>query len=181
MKRTWKFYGGAAVIVVAAAALLYGLFPRERTVLGMVVPRDTKFENAPSVETDEKFDVTFTFDDSSRPQVEAEGKTYQGIVLELTVRPKEGTEVQKGYCTLVVNDWLLEQSSTKDDSAKYMGYPKESAADFTGVDAIRQISVETKLLQDPDYEAQMTAPVKFMLAYDGREHYYYVTPTRAGD
>lgn len=144
------------------------------------IPKDSLFADAlPSTENQE-FNISFSFDDSFAPNSE-EGTEFQKIRWEWKVFPKEGVEVSDFYCTLILDDWILSRSSSP--SLKYMGvgkgYVGNVPADSKGFISSMEKYVLAQTVDDPMYEQALTTPVKMMIAYDGQERYYFVTPTRA--
>lgn len=152
---------------------------QDRSGFEMVIPDEASFLNAPPVETDEVFDVSFSYNDAYPPKT-SQGTLLQTIEWTLRVFPKEGQQASDVYCTLILNDWILERSSSP--SLKYMGSERNAAGDIPakskGIEAIMQKYVDVQTLDNPSYEEAMTSPVKIMLAYDGLERYYVITPTR---
>ena len=61
------------------------------------------------------------------------------------------------------------------------GYAGDMPEDSEGIESVMEKSVASETLNEPGYEEAMTAPVKIMLAYDGQEKYYTVTPVKAAD
>lgn len=171
---------------LATAAIWLALSPiAGRTVdetTGMTIPEEAMFSGAPSAETDGIFDISFTYDDA-KPPVTAQGRMWQPIRWTLRVFPKKGITADGVSCTLILNDWILERSSSP--SLKYMGMAKGYAGDMPedseGIESVMEKSVASETLNEPGYEEAMTAPVKIMLAYDGQEKYYTVTPVKAAD
>lgn len=189
MGKVWAVKTGRKRIIIAAAlvsvlAILFLVWKvafRERPK-EMIIPDEAMFEGAPSVTENQELTITFTYDDSAEP-VPGRWGPMQEIEWTLLVYPKEGVEVHDFYCTLMLEDWILERSSSP--SLKYMGIEKGVIKSMpTGSNSL--LSSMTKYVHYQTvnysmYETVMTTPLKIMVAYDGQERYYYVTPTRAVD
>lgn len=87
-------------------------------------------------------------------------------------------EVGNFYCTLILNDWIINKSSSPE--LKYMGvgegYAGNIPSDSKGVEAGMEKYVPIQVIDDPMYEIAVTSPVRIMLCYDNQKYYYYVTP-----
>lgn len=176
-----KTIGVIAVLVSVLAITFIALWFHSRNELKeMKVPDDAMFVGAPSSDENQEFTVTFSYNDSFAP-ISEEGDAWQKIRWELKVYPKEGVEVSDFYCTLILDDWILERSSSP--SLKYMGagkgYVGDVPANSKGLIAGMEKYVSVQTVDEPIYKKAMTTPVKIMIAYDGQEKYYFVTPVRA--
>ena len=178
---TKKKIMGAVVVLASAFAILFVAlrFNSRNELEEMKVPDDAMFIGAPSSGENQEFTITFSYDDSFAPTSE-EGDRWQKIRWELNVFPKEGMEVSDFYCTLILDNWILERSSSP--SLKYMGagkgYVGNVPTDSKGLIAGMEKYVSVQTVDSPMYETAMTTPVKIMIAYDGQEKYYFVTPVR---
>lgn len=145
--------------------------------LGMEVPDDSMFLEAPFADTCELFDITFTYDDSA-PAVAVENRVGREIRWDLSAFPKEGVEVKDFYCTLVLNDWIVSQSSSP--TLRCMGLPKHLVADIPsetkGSEATSTKFIDANLSVTREFKEQIVAPVNIMLAFDNRKEYYLVKP-----
>lgn len=145
--------------------------------LGMEIPSNDMFLNAESSETCEDFDISFTYDDSSSP-TSNQGGLFQKINWSLDVKPKDGVEAKDFYCTLVLNNWIVSQSSSP--SLLYMGLskslPYDMPSESTALQAVAQKYVDVEITQSPEYEEQIKAPVYIMLSFNNHKEYYQVTP-----
>lgn len=173
-----------AVLSVTIIAIFFAVqhHQHQEQLFEMVIPDETLFVNAPDAGEDPVFDVSFSFNDTN-PQKLSQGNVWQEIHWELSVYPKSGAEAKDVYCTLILDDWILNRSSSP--SLKYMGAERGMAgdipADTKGIVAGMQKYVDAYTLNDSFYETAMTTPVKIMLAYDGTQRYYVVTPHRVSE
>lgn len=144
------------------------------------IPDDSMFVDAPMVDENDKLTVLFTYNDHFEP-VEAQGVSYQTIQWDLIVAPRDGAAVDDFYCTLLLDDWILQRSSSP--SWNYMGvgkgYVRDMPEDSRAFHSTMEKMVLLSLTDDPQYGEALERPVKLMLAYDDREYYYWVTPSRA--
>lgn len=172
----------AVVVLMSALAITFVAlrFSSKNELEEMKIPKDSLFVGASSSTENQEFTVIFSYDDSFPPNSEGRNE-FQKIRWELEVYSKEGVEVSDFYCTLILDDWILARSSSP--SLKYMGagkgYVGNIPADSKGLVAGMEKYVLIQTLDDPMYEKAMTTPVKMMIAYDGYEKYYFVTPIRA--
>lgn len=179
---TKKKYFIAVVVLMSVLAIVFTAlrFSSRNELEEMKIPKDSLFVGASSSTENKEFTVSFSYDDSFAPNSEDENE-FQKIRWELEVFPKEGVEASDFYCTLILDDWILARSSSP--SLKYMGagkgYVGDVPADSKGLIAGMEKYVPIQVLDDPMYETAMITPVKMMIAYNGQEKYYFVTPAKA--
>ena len=181
MSRKTKLLAVITVLSVTIIATVFTVqhYQHQEPLFEMVIPDEALFVNAPDVGEDPLFDVSFSFNDTKPPE-RAQGNVWQEIRWDLSIYPKPGAEAKDVYCTLILDDWILSRSSSP--SLKYMGAERGMAgdipADTKGIAAGMQKYVDKNTLNNSFYETAMTTPVKIMLAYDGIQRYYIVTPHR---
>ncbi len=181
-KRLKKANYAAAVGVLALvlATVFAGCTARrvDDSGLGMEVPEKELFLNAESADTCEDFDITLLYDDTAPPEfVEGLGD-FQKIRWYLYILPKEGVEATDFYCTLFLNEWIVNQSSSR--TLKYIGMPKGFVGDIPseskGINALSEKFIPVKVKEDYRYDAAAREPAAIMVAYNGQERFYFVTP-----
>lgn len=159
-------------------ASVFYVYHRDKGIseLGMEIPVETLFADAPPVSKCESFDVVFTYDDSAKP-IRIGDKGEQRVIWNLYVSPKAGVEARDFYCTLVLDDWIV---GNMQYAIPHMGIPKNMAADVpaetTALHSTLDKFIDAEPRGSPEYQAHIKSPVKFLLAFDGRKEYYLVTP-----
>lgn len=166
------------VIAVVVIASVFYLYSRNKNIseFGLEIPADKLFLDAPSAAQCETFDIVFTYDDSAAPIWSGDGR-HQRIIWSLDVTNKSGAQVKDFYCTLVLDDWIVHNMQY---AMPHLGIPKDMAADVPaetpGFHSTLDKFIDADLTSSPEYQEHINAPVKFLLAFDGRKEYYMVTP-----
>lgn len=169
------------IIAVVIIGSVFYLYNRNKNIseFGLEIPADKMFLDAPSAAQCKTFDIVFTYDDSAAP-IRLGGRRHQKIVWNLYVTPKTGIEAKDFYCTLVLDDWIVRNTQY---AMPHLGIPKDMAADVPagtpGFHSILDKFIDADLTDSPEYQEHIKAPVKFLLAFDGRKEYYMVSPVAA--
>lgn len=169
------------IFIIAAVALLALILVScggpKRDDLGMEIPPDDKFSVAPSSDQCKFFDISVTYDDSF-PLVYNEDLPLQKIYWHLSAKPKDGVKVKDVFCTLVLNEWIVSQSSSP--FLLYMGLNPDLAMDMPvevkGAHSEMEKFISKELAASEEYKKEIKAPLKFMISYNGLREYYFVTP-----
>jgi hypothetical protein len=177
MRSRKKWHVVIAIAIALIAIAVYIINYNNSINFEMVIPPDDMFINAVSSETCKEFDISFFYDDLT-PPIAAQGEIWKKIKWRLRVFPKEGVEVKDFYCTLILDEWVLSQSSSP--SLKYMGMEKGIAGDIPseskGVYSFMEKFIPLETINTPEYKESINAPVRIMIAYNGYEEYYLVKP-----